>query len=326
LEDILFDPLIVTRDIHFVSSVLVAGIVFFELFVAAPVLETDLPLPATSSAFREMIQKILWISLGISILSALAWLWLLSGRIADKPLDQVVADGTVWIVLSGTRFGQAWVARILVGSALAASSRRWWQVKAAPVNWRRILSALLAAAYLGSLAFGGHGEEGLGLGRNIHLASDFLHLLAVGLWLGGLIPLAMLLTFLYRSREEPWAIAACDAGSRFSSVGIFAVGILLVSGTINASFLVGTIENLIGTAYGQLLLLKIALFAAMFFLATINRQYLLPRLCSACETELTTQLLVRSALVEIVLGVGIILIVGILGIMPPAIDMSSHLH
>jgi len=31
---------------------------------------------------------------------------------------------------------------------------------------------------------------------------------------------------------------ACDAASRFSNLGILAVGVLLISGTINASFLI----------------------------------------------------------------------------------------
>jgi copper resistance protein D len=328
-ENILINPLIVVRDIHFASAVIVAGIVFFDLFIAAPVLGTDLPLPATTSAFREITKKLLWVSLGVSIVSALAWLWLLSGRIADKSLDEVIADGTIWIVLSRTQFGQAWAMRILFAILLAASLMPGGRATAAPGNWQRISSTLLASLYLGSLAFGGHGEEGLGLGRNIHLAADFLHLLAVGLWLGCLVPLAILLTYLRRSDEDGWATAACDAGSRFSTLGIIAVGILLISGTINASFLVGGIQRLTDTSYGRLLLFKLVLVVSMVCLAGINRQVLLPRLCGASEMDrggLTVRRLVHSTLVEISLGLAIILIVGVLGITPPAIDMTSHLH
>jgi putative copper resistance protein D len=323
------NSLIVVRDIHFASSVIVAGIVFFDLFIAAPVLGADLRLPATASSFRETTQKILWVSLSVSIASALAWLCLLTARIAGKPLDEVVADGTVWTVLSRTQFGRAWAVRILLAVLLAASLPLRWQVKAGTAIWLGVLPALLAGGYLGSLAFGGHGQEGLGLERSIHLAADFLHLVAAGLWLGGLIPLAILLTYLRRSCEEPWVTAACNAGGRFSTLGIFAVGILLISGTINASFLVGGIRNLTDTPYGQLLLLKITLFAAMVCLATINRQHLLPRLCSGAEIDQSipaVRRLVRSTLVELALGLGIIMIVGILGITAPAVEMASHVH
>jgi putative copper resistance protein D len=324
----MINPLIVVRDFHFASSVMVAGIAFFDLFIAMPVLRADSRLPLTESVFRDRLMKIFWVSLIVSIASAFAWLSLLSARIAGKPIDEVVADGTIWIVLWQTQFGLAWAMRILFGMMLAASVLPRRKGKKGAI-WQNVLAALLAAGYLGSLAFAGHGQEGLGGERSIHLAADFLHLNAAGLWLGGLIPLAILLTYLRRYPKEPWVLAACDAASRFSNLGILAVSILLISGIINASFLVGGIQNLTETRYGQLLVLKMALFGAMFCLAAINRQYLLPRICGNAgidESCLTVQRLVRSTLAETALGLGIIVIVGILGIMAPVTDMTTHVH
>ncbi|HWX29742.1 MAG TPA: CopD family protein, partial [Steroidobacteraceae bacterium] len=126
-----------------------------------------------------------------------------------------------------------------------------------------------------------------------------------------------------------WTSAACDAASRFSNLGILAVGVLLISGTINASFLIGGMQSLIDTRYGQLLLLKMTLFAVMVCLDGINRQYLLPRLCNKVGIDLsarTVPWLVRSTLAETALGLGVLIIVGILGIMTPATDMATHLH
>ena len=98
---------------------------------------------------------------------------------------------------------------------------------------------------------------------------------------------------------------------------------------INASFLVGGIRSLTETRYGRLLLLKVALFVAMVCLAAINRQHLLPRLCQGAGSDdsvATVQRLVRNTLAEATLGIGIILIVGMLGVMAPAVDMASHVH
>jgi copper resistance protein D len=330
VEDILINPLIAVRDIHFVSSVIVAGMVFFDLFVASPALRTaDLGRGAAVAMFKTRTARILWISLVLSILSGFAWLCLLSARIASKPIEEVVADGTIWIVLSRTQFGFAWGLRFLFAVMLAVSLWLRSAGNASPSLWQRFPATLLAGAFLGSLALAGHGQEGLGFERNIHLAADFLHLIAAGLWLGGLIPLALLLVYLRRFREETWTSVACDAASRFSNLGILAVGVLLISGTINASFLIGGIRSLIDTRYGQLLLLKITLFAAMVCLAGINRQYLLPRLCNKVGIDLSTrtvQWLVRSALAETALGLGVVIIVGMLGIMAPATDMATHLH
>jgi putative copper resistance protein D len=330
VEDILINPLAAVRDIHFVSSLIIAGIVFFDLVIASPVFRmAHWRLPATRSSFSDRASKLTWIALALSILSALAWLCLVSARIAGKPFDEIVADGTVWIVLSRTQFGFAWELRLLFGLALAVSLlMRRAKDKAAPV-WQEVLAALLASAYLGSLAFAGHGEEGLGFERNIHLAADFLHLIAAGLWLGGLIPLVLLLADLRRFREESWVSAACAVTDRFSHLGILAVGILLVSGTLNASFLVSGMQSLIDTRYGRLLLLKMTLFAAMVCLAGFNRQYLLPRLCGDAginQSAQTVQRIVRSVLVEFALGLGVIVIVGAIGIMAPATDMAAHVH
>jgi copper resistance protein D len=330
LEDPLINPLIAVRDIHFGSSVIVAGIVFFVLFIASPSLRmADSRLGATVAAFSVRSATILWLSLGLSIISGFAWLGLVAARIAGKPFGEVIADGTIWTVISQTQFGFAWELRFLFSVLLAACLFVRWVKKVGASIGQEVLAALLAGAYIGSLAFAGHGEEGLGIERNLHLATDFFHLIAAGFWLGGLIPLALLLIYLHRFREQTWLSVACDAARRFSNLGILAVGILLVSGTINAWFLIGSMQGLIDTSYGRLLILKITLFAAMVCLAGINREYLLPRLFGGIETDLGSRALpwlIRSALVEIVLGVGVILIVGTLGIMAPATDMHSHVH
>jgi copper resistance protein D len=330
LEDTLLNPLIATRDIHFGSSVIVAGIVFFDLFVASPALRhADVRLETTVATFRIRTAATLWISLALSVVSGFAWLCLVAARITGKPFADVIADGTIWIVLSQTQFGYAWELRALFAIGLAACLLVRRTRNTGALIQRQILAALLAGAYLGALAFAGHGEVGLELGRYFHLAADFFHLIAAGLWLGGLIPLALLLLRLRRVREETGISIACDAARRFSDLGIVAVGTLLVSGTINACFLIGGVHDLVDTNYGRLLLFKITLFAAMVGLAGINRQYLLPRLLVCTRTEPgshTVKWLVRSTLVEVALGLGVIIIVGILGITAPASHMHAHVH
>src|ERR1700761_6446607 len=240
MEQTLINPLIAVRDIHFGSTLIVAGIVFFDAIIASPTLRAmDSRLETTTVAFRTHTALVLWISLALSIVSGFAWLCLLAARIVGKPIGDVVADGTVWIVLSQTQFGFAWQLRFVFGGLLAACLlARRTRSRVTPI-WQEALAALLAGAYLGSLAFAGHGEEGLGLGRNLHMAADFLHLIAAGLWLGGLIPLALFLVNLRRFHEEAWGTAASDATHRFSNLGVVAVATLLVTGTINASFLIG---------------------------------------------------------------------------------------
>jgi copper resistance protein D len=329
MEGMLINPLVIVRDFHLASTVIVAGIIFFDLFVASPLWRTMPPFRAAQASFQSSTGKVLWISLAVSMASALAWLCLLAMRIGRKDLGDVVSDGTAWLVLSQTQFGFAWQIRLLLGCLLAACLLPRGASGGRLSNGLAILAGLLASAYLGSLAFAGHGAEGLGVEQDIHLVADFLHLVAAGLWLGALIPLVLLLVYLGRFKEDGWISAAGRAASCFSTLGILAVGVLLASGTINAAFLLGGMHSLVDSSYGRLLLFKIVLFAAMVCLAGINRQSLLPRLSDGVEAEpaaATIRRLVQSALVEIALGLAIVCVVGLLGIMPPANEVAAHLH
>ncbi len=325
MEKILLNPLIIVRDIHFASSVIVAGIIFFDLFIASPVLGRNSRFQTSERSFRRTADRILWICVAFSVTSAFAWLCLLSTRIVHKPLDEVLTDGTVWTMLSQTQFGFAWQARLVLAVAFAICLL--WQSKANRIATNaRVLASLLAAGYVALLAFAGHGGEGLGRERIIHLAADALHLLAAALWLGALIPFVLLLSRLQALGEEGCILAASAVGNRFSTSGILAVGILLVSGTINASFLLVGVHSLIDTPYGRLLLLKILLFATMLGLAGVNRQHLLPKLCDPAASHRIFRYLFRNSMIEIALGLAIVLIVGMIGVMPPANEIAPHVH
>jgi putative copper resistance protein D len=108
---------------------------------------------------------------------------------------------------------------------------------------------------------------------------------------------------------------------RFSALGITSVAAILVTGIVNARFLVGTIARLIDTEYGQLLLTKIMIFAVMVAIAAFNRLRLTPRLPDRPhQAESWTVLLQlrRNSLVEASFDVMILSIVGTLGMLMPA--------
>ncbi|HEY2886339.1 MAG TPA: copper homeostasis membrane protein CopD [Rhizomicrobium sp.] len=329
----LTDPLIATRAIHFAAAVMVAGIAFFEWLVAMPAFQATHTLPLTMvTRFRTRMAYMLWASLAVAIISGSAWLLLLAGRIADRSVSEVVADGTAWVVLTQTRFGLDWQLRLLV-AVLLAGYPVLFRLKRAPLsNGYGFAHVLLAAAFLGALAWAGHGGATPGTEGSVHVSADVVHLIAVGAWLGGLIPLVLLLERLRRSTEEGLALTTCEVTRRFSNLGIIAVGAILISGIINAWFLVGSVSGLIETGYGRLLLLKIALFGAMVCLAAVNRLRLLPRLSSWAGGRTgsldahTVRTLQRNTIFEILLGLGVIIIVGALGVTPPASEFHSHIH
>jgi putative copper resistance protein D len=159
---------------------------------------------------------------------------------------------------------------------------------------------------------------------DLHLAADALHLIAAAAWIGGLVPLALLLSAARGNQAFAWASLARDAAQRFSALGVVSVGTLLVSGIVNAWILVGSVHALLVTGYGQLLMLKIAVFAIMLAFAAVNRFWLTPQLAISPEDgaeRKALRQLTRNSVIEIALGFTIFAIVGALGTMHPAVHL-----
>ena len=229
-----------------------------------------------------------WASLAVAVLSGAIWLALLAANIYGAPVDEVWRNGGVWTVAMQTRFGQVSMARLALAVLLAG-----WMVMLAGAIARDRWGAfpvILAIGFLIGPAWTGHAGATPGGAGQIPLAADALHLLAAGVWLGSLPSLAMLLAAAWRNKEPARTAVVATAVRRFSLLGIASAGALLASGIINTWYEVGSPRDLIATAYGRLVLAKIALFAAMVSIAAVNRFHLTPRLAArpapsaACNT------------------------------------------
>ena len=295
------EPIVLARAIHLAATVLAAGTVAFTVLVAEPAFSRARPL----AAFRRRMNILTWLALAVAVASGATWLALLAADIYGAPVIAVCLHGGLWAVLTGTQFGAAWSARLLVAVLLAlllllSPALRWLQLAA-------------AAAFIAPIALSGHAGATPGAEGEVHLASDMLHLAAAGLWLGALPALAMLLV----SPRQPKGLAA-RAAARFSAAGIVAVAVILATGIVNSWMLLAGPYDLIATSYGRLLFLKIGLFVAMVGIAAVNRFHLTPRLPAAQARRA----LMRNSLAETALGAGVLLLVGALGAMSP----TAHKH
>jgi putative copper resistance protein D len=287
--------LIGARFIQYAAAASVAGGALFRCLIADPALRRA---GADAEAWRSSLRILMCLALALVVLSGATWLLAVASNLG----------GEAGRVLVDTRFGNACLVRLGLAVLLAFSLGRPW------------LSAMLAAGLLGSLAWSGHAGAAPGAVGKLHLVNDVLHLLAAGAWLGGLLPLWLLL-------RRQAGLTALFAAERFSTLGTWAVGILLVTGILNACLLLGSPTDLVDTTYGQLVPFKIALFLAMVAIATVNRLRLTPRL----PAEAATRGLMRNVLAETALGLAILAVVGVLGTLPPAgahmvMHMGVHLH
>lgn len=310
--------MILARAAHFASVVSLGGVFSFLVFVAEPALRNAAPPDA--AAFRRRLRLLATASVVVALMSGLLWLVLEAHSMSGRSFAEVFSQGIAATVLTRTNFGRIWqlrfvLAMLLAGLLLIIGDRTRDHRAADALRWTALL---LSAAMLAALAWAGHAGATQGSQGRVHVVSDALHLLAAGAWLGGLAPLALLLA---RGAADPaWLGMGRDATRRFSVLGIASVGTLLVTGIVNTWFLAGSIPALLGTGYGRLLLMKIALFGAMVALAAINRQRLTPQLLASPSPAL--QRLRRNAIIETVLGLAILLIVGALGTEPPAAHMQ----
>jgi copper resistance protein D len=313
------DPLIFVRAVHFAATLTASGAAFFKVFIAQPALR-----PAAHAELRAAIGRrlawIAWIGLVLTLLSGAAWFVLVAQSISDQPLETVLSDASVLqAVLLDTDFGRDWLLRLLLTALLAGLFAADLREKQGGGGFLKVAIVLVAASLAGTLAWAGHGIGGAGLPGSIHLAADFVHLIAAAAWVGGLLPLAFLLAAADRTSS---VVVARAASLRFSAYGMVAVGALLLTGAINTWYLAGSTQALTATDYGHLLLVKIALFLVMVALATVNRLWLTPALAAdagAKPEHSALRQLRRNVVTEIVAGAAILAVVAVLGVTPPGL-------
>jgi putative copper export protein/mono/diheme cytochrome c family protein/peroxiredoxin len=323
------------RFAHVASLVLLAGSFVFLIFVARPfVAGRFVAHPADRESEPGVFHayclawhgRIARWSLVVAVLTALAGLWLQAVTIGGS--GAALAAGTastasvVLPMLSATLYGNVWLARMALAAMLAVLLFRGRRGQGHGEEGA-IAGLALSACLLGSMALAGHAAAGEGAEFIVHSTADVLHLLAAGAWLGALPPLVLLLARCAGARGDPTGMLTVkQITRRFSALGMICVATLIVTGSINAWVLVGGVPQLLGTAYGQLLLLKLSLLLPMIGVAAVNLLKINPAIAAAANDAGVMPGLAwklsRNALIEAGLGFAILAIVGYLGMTPPA--------
>ncbi|MGP3990995.1 copper resistance protein CopC [Streptomyces sp. 3N207] len=123
--------------------------------------------------------------------------------------------------------------------------------------------AVVAAGLAATWAMAEHASTGIQTG--LAMPVDVLHLLAVALWLGGLTALFCLLR---------WGPAPSGAAvRRFSRLALTCVTVLAATGLYQSWRQVGSWSALTGTSYGQLLIVKVVLVAALVTVGWFSRRW-----------------------------------------------------
>jgi putative copper resistance protein D len=297
--------LIASRLLHYLAVLVLFGVTLFPFYAYWSGEPPHQPL-------ISMLRRVVAATAGIAVASAGLWLVFAVATMAGT-FSEALVPATFLSVVKDTSFGRIWGWRLTLGLFLMlwCSAQMIWPSK----NRADVMALAGAAALLATIAGTGHTQTYEGTNRLLHMASDGVHLLAAGTWIGGLVALALLVTPSLRSSP----LEAHRILARFSGIGIAAVGALVVTGLVNGWFLVGNIGGLFGTPYGQLLCIKLGAFLGMVGLAGLNRHWLVPALTGKPLGRPTTLAMLRRHIcAEQALGVTVILIVAVLGTIQPA--------
>ena len=248
---------------------------------------------------RELRGSWHWIALIVAgsllALDSVAWIALTGVKAAGLGLPDVFSWSLSREILE-TSFGRAWAVRGLLAVALATVAAVAWRL-------RRDLSVpllVLAGSIAVTPALSGHARiEGL-----LAMLADAVHVIAAGVWVGGLAFLALVLV---EAGSERWSLAVRIVPP-FSSLAVVSVIALVATGIVGGLSQLDSWQALWETTYGRLLLAKVALLVPLVALGAFNNRVSVPRLRSADADPRTRRRFARSVTVELVV---MLVIVGV---------------
>lgn len=264
------------RWLNYVFATVAFGGLPFALVVWRPAYRTaraEKQRPEQDAADTKLTRTIRWTAIigGVSFILANGF-FLLTQAAAGASASLTEAFGGPLFSLLGTRTGALVLARMALTAVLlvvvlrlpragAGHSGPWWAATA------------LAGAALLTISLGSHGAASAQ--PFIAVPLDWLHLVAMVAWLGGLIPLIAAIG-LGRGNEK--GVALRDLIPRFSRLALISVGILAFTGSYSAWLQIGRLDIIDRTTYGQAFALKMLAFAVLLVLGYINLRRLTPRL------------------------------------------------
>src|SRR5258708_3238558 len=212
------NALVLSRFMHYSALLYIFGSAFFPLYALA----------GKERAYRPSGPILAACILAFA--SGVAWLFFAAATMAGS-LSEALSSEMMGTVLLGTIFGKVWIAHLALVTVLAIFA-------GVGRKHSSVSLTLLSGTVLATLAGVGHTQTQDGSDFLVHTATDGVHLLAAGAWLGGLVPL---LAILSRSNVQSGAeIDTIRVLMRFSGMCYIAVAALLATGAINGWYFISS--------------------------------------------------------------------------------------
>ncbi|TFC22973.1 copper resistance CopC/CopD family protein [Cryobacterium glucosi] len=182
-----------------------------------------------------------------------------------------------WATLTGTPWGYLWSGREIALVIAAATLYRAARSRQPGGQLRVAVVALVAVVGLESWA--GHAST-LPRGSALAVLAAASHLVAAGVWAGGLAILALCLIPLLRRNRDTRGPILASAWRAFSPMAAIATVVLVATGLYEAGLHIPDLNSVASTVYGAVVAGKLVLVAAALILAGINTLLVNPRLAA----------------------------------------------
>jgi copper transport protein len=331
----------IVRGLAYFAMALAVGVLAFALLVWARSLRSIARAGdewlAASAAFARRGERLLGAAVVIGLVATALGIVLQGATAAGTSFWSALDPDVLRDVLS-TRFGTVWGLRLIawlgIGALLVVPGLRVQVPRLRPASLGATglvlgrgappVSTVLLAAFVGYIlltpALSGHAttQEPVAL----LLPTDVVHVLAMCVWIGGLVVLVTALPAATRqlaTAERTRLLASSLA--RFSPLALASVIALVASGVVQSIVHLSALSQLWETPFGRAVLIKIALLLFLVALGAHNRQRSLPqlrRLAQASSPPGPAGTLLRRALrAEVALVVTVLAVTAALVSYPP---------
>lgn len=185
-------------------------------------------------------------------------------RFPGEPLLQSLSP-----LLTETLWGKAWIAQVAVAAVCVASFARQRANAASltPSAFAAVCAVLLAL----SMSFSGH-PAGATTYRELAIASDALHVMGAGSWIGTLavLGLAVAGAGIVRAPDAERPTESYALVRAFSPVALTCSSLVVASGTISAVLRLNSPADLLTATYGRLLAAKLCVALLVIVLGYLN--------------------------------------------------------
>lgn len=199
----------------------------------------------------------------LGVAGVAAALWAACALMGDVALHEVAP--MLPMMLTSTAYGHAGLAGMaaLCGVGVLAACPRAWRGRAAV---RGPIALLLGVFALSRAAVSHAGEHGL---LSLAVAIEWLHLAAVGAWVGGVALAAwVIVPRLQEGANDAQSARYLEALSRAATI---ALALIVATGVYNALQRIGALRELTDNAFGMALTVKVVLVAAAVALGGYNK-------------------------------------------------------